>query len=80
MRRMPRLRLLLVTALVLGAACSARSTNAGNTWTPAFTLSAKGPSGEPVGDSFHIDRDAILATADGGQTWQEQFSRPSPAG
>jgi len=23
--------------------------------------------------------DAILATADGGQTWQEQFSRPSPS-
>ena len=22
--------------------------------------------------------DAILATADGGQTWQEQYSRPSP--
>ncbi|MNC93387.1 hypothetical protein D3C83_100040 [compost metagenome] len=23
--------------------------------------------------------DVILATADGGQTWQEQFSRPAPA-
>jgi photosystem II stability/assembly factor-like uncharacterized protein len=22
--------------------------------------------------------DAILATADGGQTWQEQFTRPAP--
>jgi hypothetical protein len=29
-------------------------------------------SGEPSAD-------AILATADGGQTWQEQFSRPAPA-
>jgi photosystem II stability/assembly factor-like uncharacterized protein len=37
-----------------------------------WVLGAKMPSG--TGPSV----DAILATADGGATWQEQFSRPSP--
>jgi photosystem II stability/assembly factor-like uncharacterized protein len=34
------------------------------------TKTAAAAGGPPV--------DVILATADGGQTWQEQFSRPSP--
>ena len=44
----------------------ARSTSGGDSWTPVFTLSAKGPSGEPVGDSFHIDR---LQCTKGGVVW-----------
>jgi photosystem II stability/assembly factor-like uncharacterized protein len=44
----------------------ARSTNGGDFWTPVFTVSAKGPSGEPVGDSFHIDR---LQCTRGGVVW-----------
>jgi photosystem II stability/assembly factor-like uncharacterized protein len=44
----------------------ARSTSGGDSWTPAFTVSAKGPGGEPVGDSYHIDR---LQCTKGGVVW-----------
>src|SRR5581483_1044357 len=44
----------------------ARSTSGGDSWTPVFTLTAKGPGGEPVGDSFHIDR---LQCTKGGVVW-----------
>ena len=43
-----------------------RSIYGGDSWTPVFTLSAKGPGGEPVGDSFHI---ASLQCAKGGVVW-----------
>ena len=44
----------------------ARSTSGGDSWTPAFTLAAKGPSGEPIGDSYHIDQ---LQCARPGVVW-----------
>ena len=44
----------------------ARSTNGGDSWTPVFALAATGPSGEPVGDSYHIDQ---LQCARGGVVW-----------
>jgi hypothetical protein len=44
----------------------ARSANGGDSWTPVFTLAAKGPSGEPVGDSYHIDK---LQCTRGGVVW-----------
>jgi photosystem II stability/assembly factor-like uncharacterized protein len=40
--------------------------------TTGWVLGTKTPTG--TGPSV----DAVLATADGGQTWQEQYSRPSP--
>jgi hypothetical protein len=43
-----------------------RSTSGGDSWTPVFALSAKGPGGEPVGDTFHIDR---LQCVKGGVVW-----------
>jgi photosystem II stability/assembly factor-like uncharacterized protein len=43
-----------------------RSTSGGDSWTPAFAVSGKGPSGEPVGDTFHVDR---LQCAKGGVAW-----------
>jgi photosystem II stability/assembly factor-like uncharacterized protein len=43
-----------------------RSTSGGDSWTPAFALSGKGPSGEPVGDTYHIDQ---LQCAKVGGVW-----------
>jgi len=54
-----------------------RSTSGGDSWTPVFTLSAKGPSGEPVGDSYHIDQ---LQCTRGGVVWATFTGEDAAAG